>query len=211
MKSRSLSEKGLTTLELAVVLALIAIMATFTIPYLGSWLRHYRIVGAARELASNMQNAKMLAIKNNQESCVEFDTSNNRYCIKSDKGANNNWNNWSSGDDTINKIVSFSGGSYKNIVFGIQTDNPPSGGPDPSGNGNPTLPIPADYVSFNNKRCVFNPSGTQSEGYAYITNGYETYAIGCQLSTSITSSTPPIVGNIQIWLWNPGTSKWEKR
>ncbi len=205
MKSRSLSEKGLTTLELAVVLALIAIMATFTIPYLGSWLRHYRIVGAARELASNMQNAKMLAIKNNQESCVEFDPSNNRYCIKSYKGTDGPkhegvWNNWSSGDDTINKTVSFSGGSYKNIVFGVQTSSSPSGGPDPS--GNPTLPIPADYVSFYSNRCEFNPDGTSSAGVAYITNKYETYAVKVGYS---------LTGNIQLWLWNPGTSKWERR
>ena len=195
-----LNKRGISSMELAVVLALIAIMATMTIPYLGSWLRHYRIVGAARELASSMQDAKLTAIKNNRDSCVEFDPSNNRYCIKSYKGSNDSWDNWDSGDDTIDKTVSFSGGSYKNIVFGIQTNDAPGGGPDSS--GNPTLNIPSDGVSFNNNRCEFNPDGTSNAGAVYITNTRETYAV--KLGYSIT-------GHVQLWLWNPGTSKWEKR
>ncbi len=200
LKRKMFCKHGISSLELAVVLALIAIMATFTIPFLGSWLRHYRIMGAARELTSSMQDARLTAIKNNQDSCVEFDSVNNRYCIKSDKGSNNTWDNWNSGDDTIDKTVSFSGGSYKNIVFGVQTNSSPGGGPDSS--GNPALTIPADYVSFNNNRCEFNPDGTSSAGVAYITNTYETYAVKVGYS---------ITGHIQIWRWKPGTSKWERR
>jgi len=199
MLRRIYNRSGISSLELAVVLALIAIMATFTIPYLGSWLRHYRIVGAARELTSTMQDARLTAVKNNMDSCVEFDPANNRYCIKSSKGANATWDAWSSGDDIIDKTISFSGGSYKNIVFGKQTNNTPVGGPD--SNGNPTLAIPADSVSFNNNRCEFNPNGTSNAGVAYITNTHETYSV--KLGYSIT-------GHIQIWHWNPVTSMWDR-
>ena len=195
------NKRGISSMELAVVLALIAIMATMTVPYLGSWLRHYRIVGVARELTSSMQDARLTAVKNNVDSCVEFDPTNNRYCIKSSKGANTAWDTWGSNDDTIDKTISFSGGSYKNITFGIQTNNTPGGGPNSS--GNPTLTIPSDFISFNpNNRCEFNPDGTSSAGVAYITNTKETYAI--KLGYSVT-------GHVQIWLWNPGTSKWDRR
>ena len=200
IRQKILCERGISSLELAVVLALIAIMATFTIPYLGSWLRHYRIVGAARELTSSMQNARLTAVKNNLDSCVEFDPSGNRYCIKSNKGSNGVWDNWNSGDDTVDKTVSFSGGSYKNIVFGVQSNNAPAGGPDSS--GNPTLSIPGDYVSFTNERCEFNPDGTSNTGVVYLTNTHETFAV--KVASSIT-------GNVQLWFWNSGVSKWERR
>ena len=81
IRQKILCERGISSLELAVVLALIAIMATFTIPYLGSWLRHYRIVGAAREIASTLQEARIKAIANNREWRVVVDIDNNLYWL----------------------------------------------------------------------------------------------------------------------------------
>ncbi len=59
--------RGLSTMELAVTLALVAIMATITVPYLGSWLKHYRTVGAAREVTSLLQEVRLKAISTNHE------------------------------------------------------------------------------------------------------------------------------------------------
>lgn len=200
MEKRMEDKRGISTLELAVVLALIAIMATFTVPFLGSWLRHYRVVGAAREMTSMMQNARLLAVKNNEDSCVEFDPTNNRYCIKSDKGANGAWDTWNGGDDTIEKVVSFGDKSHRDIGFGLQSANAPGGGPDAS--GGTTLSIPSDYVSFTNNRCEFNPDGTSGSGVAYITDTYETYAVKVGYSAT---------GHVQIWYWNAGTGKWVRK
>ena len=75
------SRHGISSLELAVVLALIAIMATFTIPFLGSWLRHYRVVGAVRELASSLQEARIKAVSNNKEWRVVIDIDANSYWL----------------------------------------------------------------------------------------------------------------------------------
>ena len=73
---------GISSLELAVVLALIAIMATFTIPYLGSWLKHYRVVGASRGVASALQEARIKAVSDNREWRVVIDQDNDTISLE---------------------------------------------------------------------------------------------------------------------------------
>ena len=82
MKSEFLNKEGLSALELAVVLALIAIMATFTIPYLGSWLKHYRVIGASRDLASACQEARLKAVSDNVEWRVVIDRDSDTYWLE---------------------------------------------------------------------------------------------------------------------------------
>ncbi len=82
IRQKILCERGISSLELAVVLALIAIMATFTIPYLGGWLKHYRAVGASREVASTLQEARIKAISDNREWRVVFDRGNDTYWLE---------------------------------------------------------------------------------------------------------------------------------
>jgi type IV fimbrial biogenesis protein FimT len=55
-------KKGITLIELVVVMAIIAIMAAFMAPSIGEWVQNYRIKQAARSLASDFQFAKMQAI-----------------------------------------------------------------------------------------------------------------------------------------------------
>jgi len=65
--------RGLSTMELAVTLALVAIMAVMTVPYLGSWLKHYRTVGASREVSSLLQETRLKAISTDHEWRVVID------------------------------------------------------------------------------------------------------------------------------------------
>ncbi len=81
-KQKMFCRRGISSLELAVVLALIAIMATFTIPYLGSWLKHYRVVGASRAVTSALQEARIKAIANNREWQVVIDQDNDTYKLQ---------------------------------------------------------------------------------------------------------------------------------
>jgi prepilin-type N-terminal cleavage/methylation domain-containing protein len=55
-------EKGVTLIELAVVMAIVGIMALFMAPAIGQWLDNFRIRQAAREMSSDLQYAKMKAI-----------------------------------------------------------------------------------------------------------------------------------------------------
>ena len=70
---------GFTLIELAVVIVLLAILAGVGIPNFLSWLPKYRLKIAARDLYSNLQLAKMSAIKANKDCRVNYYTNPDRY------------------------------------------------------------------------------------------------------------------------------------
>ena len=55
-------DKGITLIELVVVMAIIGIMSIFMTPGIGEWVQNYRIKQAARDMASDFQFAKLKAI-----------------------------------------------------------------------------------------------------------------------------------------------------
>ncbi len=57
--------EGFTLTELMVVIGIIVIAAAFTLPNISSWRASARLNGAARDLATNFQVAKMEATKRN--------------------------------------------------------------------------------------------------------------------------------------------------
>ncbi|HED00198.1 MAG TPA: prepilin-type N-terminal cleavage/methylation domain-containing protein [Proteobacteria bacterium] len=65
--------RGFTLTELMIVVALTAILAAIAYPQMGSMINTYRLNGAARAVWSDLQNAKMTAIKTNQSITVTFD------------------------------------------------------------------------------------------------------------------------------------------
>jgi type II secretory pathway pseudopilin PulG len=54
------------------VMAIIAIMGLFLVPSIGEWVQNYRIKQAARNLASDLQAAKMQAISSHYYCTVAF-------------------------------------------------------------------------------------------------------------------------------------------
>ena len=72
-------EGGITLIELVVVMAIVAIMGVYLAPAIGEWLDNFRIRQAARDIASNLQFAKMRAISRRLEYRVNFDVANNQY------------------------------------------------------------------------------------------------------------------------------------
>ena len=65
-------QKGFTLVEVAVTIAIIAILAAVATPVILRWLPDYRLRMAARDLFSNMQLAKMTAVKSNTNVAVVF-------------------------------------------------------------------------------------------------------------------------------------------
>ena len=65
-------QKGVTLIELAVVLAIVAIMGLFMAPAIGEWVNNFRIRQAAREVSSDLQFAKMKAISTGVRWSVVF-------------------------------------------------------------------------------------------------------------------------------------------
>jgi prepilin-type N-terminal cleavage/methylation domain-containing protein len=67
-----MNKKGVTLIELIVVMVIITICATLTVPSISSWMRNYRLRSATRDLVSILQTAKMRASIYNFEYRVNF-------------------------------------------------------------------------------------------------------------------------------------------
>jgi Tfp pilus assembly protein FimT len=77
MRKRS----GFTLMQLVLVMVLLAIMAAAGVPNFLSWLPKYRLKSAARDLYSNLQLAKMSAVRANTKCRVQYYKNPDRYSI----------------------------------------------------------------------------------------------------------------------------------
>lgn len=85
MNRKNYNTDGFTTLELAVVIAIVAIMACFALPSFVSWQNLNRLRGAAVNLVGDLEMAKIRAIRENSSVAVLF--SENSYRIFVDNGS----------------------------------------------------------------------------------------------------------------------------
>lgn len=67
-------DRGFTLIELLVVVAIVAVMAATSLPAIGTYIRNYRIKGAAQVVAGVMQSARSKAIMGNANNGVSFVT-----------------------------------------------------------------------------------------------------------------------------------------
>lgn len=65
-------QKGFTLVELRIVLATISIMSAIALPNITAMIAKYRLKAAARDMVSNFQRAKMMAVKNNTLCTITF-------------------------------------------------------------------------------------------------------------------------------------------
>jgi len=72
-----MGKQGLTLIEIAVVLAIIASATIFIIPSISAWVQHYQLRQAARQMAEDLQFAKMRAISRGGYCTVVFSISIN--------------------------------------------------------------------------------------------------------------------------------------
>ena len=82
MKKKIMNRKGVTLIELVVVLVIIAIGAALTAPGIGAWLPYYRLRSATRDLVSTMRVAQMKAISKNLRYQISFDIPNRSYIVQ---------------------------------------------------------------------------------------------------------------------------------
>lgn len=80
------NKKGVTLIELIVVLVIIAIGAVLLAPHIGIWLPNYRLRSATRDIASTMRLAQMKAVSNNAEYQVSFDQNAGSYILQRHTG-----------------------------------------------------------------------------------------------------------------------------
>ena len=72
---------GFTLIQLTVVIALLAVLTAVSVPNFLSWLPKYRLKCAARDLYSNLQLAKMSAIKANKDCKINYYKNPDRYTV----------------------------------------------------------------------------------------------------------------------------------
>jgi len=77
---------GVTLIELAVVMAIVAIMGLFLAPAIGEWVDNFRIRQAGRDIVSHLQLAKIRAISRSLEYRVRFDLAKNEYLLERNDG-----------------------------------------------------------------------------------------------------------------------------
>jgi len=183
-----MKKDGFTLIELIVTIAVLGIMTAIAIPGFSRWLPNQRLKVAARDLFSNMQLAKMGAVRDNADWAVVFDTVASRYLICSDAG-DGNWTTL--GDNSIEKTVNFSNYEGVNYGHGNATTNATQGGGAFTGD-NVSYSTPDNVTIFTSRGMVSNL------GYVYLSNSQ---------GSSYTVGTPTIAGVILMKKWT-GTA-WE--
>lgn len=147
-------QKGFSLLELVVVLGIMGIMMTIAITTIGSRGPSMRLKSDARDLVSNMQLARVRAIRDTRTWAVLFDIPKQAYILYSDAGETPP--TWSDGNEDVFRRVSLGNG----VRFGSQQGVPA------------TYVDPVDGVSYAGELVVFNSNGTMSEtGEVYLTIG----------------------------------------
>jgi len=163
------TKDGFTAIELLVTMTIVFILAGIAIPGFSWWLPNHRVKGAARDVYSNLQLAKVEAVGSRAECAVEFDYGNNRYRLVSG-GADREYS--TAGDNVVIKTVNLSEyGSGVGYGHGNATKK-----------ANGTGGAITDEISFNGDTVVFNPRSMINDttgGYVYLENEKDvSFAIG---------------------------------
>ncbi|HBO84168.1 MAG: hypothetical protein A2073_04230 [Deltaproteobacteria bacterium GWC2_42_11] len=165
------NNKGLTMIELLITIAIVGFMGIVSITYVPDIIDSYRVRGVARQIQSNMQMARLKAIKEGKRFAVEF-TSATAYCVKGE----------------VNTVTTLS----DDFTDGCETTNT-----DDTILKN--VNIASDYSGVNsgctnNGRVVFNPNGTAGGCSNSITVSKSAGIITTTITITINTST----GNIRV-------------
>ena len=177
-------KSGFSLIELIVVMAIAGILVMIAVPDFMGWTPRASLKTAARDIVSNLQLARIEAIRGRTTWAVQFDTAAARYRILSDDGGDGDWTD---GDETVYNTVNFS--DYRDISYGS----------DATPQERPGATYDADGVTFSANRVTFKSDGTAENGNVYIKNiNGDTFAIGAASAA----------GRIKTW-YNFG-SGWEE-
>jgi type IV fimbrial biogenesis protein FimT len=139
-------QSGFGLIEIMVGIALFSILAAIAMPNLKNWMDVYKIKGAARELFSDMQRAKIGAIKENRQWKINFLIGGSYNVLKCltitcEAGAEHI-------DFNISRSMNFNVDYDDEVKF----NNPEGGG------------------AFDTNPLIFNPNGMTNLGFIHISD-----------------------------------------
>jgi prepilin-type N-terminal cleavage/methylation domain-containing protein len=77
-----MNKKGVTLIELVIVMVIIAIGAVLAAPNIGGFLPRYRLRSATRDIVSTMRTAQIKAVSTNREYQVSLDGTTESYILQ---------------------------------------------------------------------------------------------------------------------------------
>ena len=77
-----MKNRGITLIELVVVMVIIAIGAALVAPNIGAWLPNYHLRSATRDIVSSLRTAQMKAISTNLQYEVSFNPAAGSYILR---------------------------------------------------------------------------------------------------------------------------------
>lgn len=172
MRKKLNNKSGFTMTELVVVIAIIGITLAIAIPSFLTYRPTMRLKGAARDISTTLQWARMKAVSENNRMEIQFSPVNNSYTVYDDNDSDGDVDPVDTADTAIRTSTLPDG-----ISYGIGTTVTRQA-------GNNTAPAHTDCLTFNTDSCStddstsFSSNGTANNGTIYLTNTKdECYAV----------------------------------
>jgi prepilin-type N-terminal cleavage/methylation domain-containing protein len=199
MPRRSRS-RGVSLLELLVVLGIFGVMAALSVPSLAGLSAQLSIQAAATHVATLFNAARARAVFHGVDVGVKWITAGGdiQFAVYEDGNGNGVLSeDIRNGTDRLVLGPDSMHGRYPHIEFqflpGLIALDP---------GGNPVGDL-ADPIRFGRSDiCTFSPTGHASPGSVYLSDGYRRQAL-VRIS--------PATARIQVYEWRPGLRTWLKR